>query len=465
MNQTTDQTALRLGFDRGTIVCAGEGRGLDPGTLPGMKWDERVGCFRAPARFWPPIVALLKRCEIPFEDGVSAGAEGLRILGPPDLRPYQAAALDAWRLASRRGVVVLPTGSGKTRVAVAAIAGERCRTLCLVPTRVLLEQWRAVLETELGVEVGCYGDGERTEQPITVATFESAWRHMHTLGNRFELLIADEVHHFGGGGRDEALEMCTASRRLGLTATPPEGVATEGLRALIGPQVFELGIEDLAGSWLAEFELIEMRLGLSDSERHEYERNRKAFRGAYDYFVDLAPGASWEDFARWAARTPEGRAALAGWRRARQVLSMTDEKSEAIGRLLDRHQDGRVLIFTADQRAAYRVTREQLVMPITADIKRKERDRMLAAFREGSIGALVSARVLNEGLDVPAANVGIICGGAQGRREHVQRIGRLLRPAPGKRAVVYELVTRDTVEVGQARRKRHGITTSGTGLL
>jgi superfamily II DNA or RNA helicase len=104
-------------------------------------------------------------------------------------------------------------------------------------------------------------------------------------------------------------------------------------------------------------------------------------------------------------------------------------------------------------------------MPITADVKRRERDAGLAAFRAGRIRALVSARVLNEGFDVPDAEIGIVVGGAQGVREHVQRIGRVLRPAPGKRALVYELVTRDTAEVGAIQRKRRGLRSCGARAL
>jgi superfamily II DNA or RNA helicase len=70
---------------------------------------------------------------------------------------------------------------------------------------------------------------------------------------------------------------------------------------------------------------------------------------------------------------------------------------------------------------------------------------------------LVSARVLNEGIDVPDADVAIIVGGTLGEREHVQRVGRLLRPGVGKRATVYELVTMATSEVRRAFDRRRGL--------
>jgi superfamily II DNA or RNA helicase len=116
-----------------------------------------------------------------------------------------------------------------------------------------------------------------------------------------------------------------------------------------------------------------------------------------------------------------------------------------------------VLVFTSDKAAAYRIAHEHLIMPITADIRRREREEMMAAFREGRIRALVSARVLNEGFDVPAADVGIVVGGGLGEREHTQRVGRLLRPADGKHAVIYELVTRGTIEIPQARKRKRGL--------
>ena len=90
---------------------------------------------------------------------------------------------------------------------------------------------------------------------------------------------------------------------------------------------------------------------------------------------------------------------------------------------------------------------------LTCDVGRKEREAVLGRLREGTIRTIVSSRVLNEGLDVPEAEVAIVTGGTLGDGEHVQRVGRLLRPLAGKRALVYELVTRGTFEEKQAARR------------
>jgi superfamily II DNA or RNA helicase len=95
----------------------------------------------------------------------------------------------------------------------------RLSALCLVPTRVLLDQWLREIGAHYRGPVGCYGDGVRRWAPLTIATFESAYRHM----DRVDLVIVDEVHHFGGGLRDENNSEPRNSART--TAAPP-GVAT-----------------------------------------------------------------------------------------------------------------------------------------------------------------------------------------------------------------------------------------------
>ncbi|MBI4012033.1 MAG: DEAD/DEAH box helicase [Candidatus Rokubacteria bacterium] len=449
---------MHLRFDRGTILLTDPPAGLDLAGAPGTLWDPRVQAHRAPASAYATLTRWLRDRGIQFVDLARVGRGSTEGWGELGLRDYQAAALCAWELAGRRGLIVLPTGSGKTRIALAAMASTRLPALCLVPTRVLLEQWRREIAAVYPHPVGCHGDGHREVTPVTVATYESAYRHMDHLGARFDLLIVDEVHHFGCGFRDEALEMTLAANRLGLTATPPrDATHATRLAEFIGPTVYELAIGDLTGRFLASFDAIVLHLDLTEAERARYGRVSQLFTAAFTAFHRTLPQATWSDFVRGASRTAEGRRALTAWREARQILALTNAKRRALQVLLARHRDARVLVFTADNASAYAIAREHLVMPLTCDIGRPERDDVLSAFRHGRLRTLVSSRVLNEGLDVPDADVAVIVGGALGEREHVQRVGRLLRPSPGKRALVYELVTRHTIEVGQAWRRRQGL--------
>ena len=445
---------MRLTFDRGTLLLEDAPPGVDVADFPGFLWDERVGALRAPARLAYALAAALRRRDVPLTDAPRPRLVPPSGIRPVTLRPYQHAALLAWRRAGRRGVVVLPTGAGKTRVALAALAATRTPCLVLVPTRALLTQWTRALGEIYDGPIGRFGDGERVLAPLTVATFAGAYRHMPVLGDRFGMLVVDEAHHFGTGAFDEALEMSIAPVRLGLTATPPApGPVAARLATLVGPPVFELGVADLAGSYLAPLERITWRLALDEDERREYDALVAVYREAVRVFMGNHLGATWEDFLREAARTDEGRRGVAAWRRAARLLSFPRCKREALALLLARHREQRTLVFVAHNETAYAIAREHLIMPLTSDIGRDERQATLERFRTGELRALVSAQVLNEGVDVPEAEVGIVVAGRMGEREHVQRVGRLLRPAAGKRALLYELVVAQSGEVRQAERR------------
>jgi superfamily II DNA or RNA helicase len=274
--------------------------------------------------------------------------------------------------------------------------------------------------------------------------------------------------------------MSIAPLRLGLTATPPPpGEGADRLATLVGPVVFERTVGDLAGRYLAPLERVTWHLALDPDERREhdalwsvYREARRAFEANHlgaprrgnpervpppsrDGLRLAEPGFvhTWEDFLHDAARTDEGRRGLSAWRRARRILAYPRRKREALALLLGHHRAQRTLIFVADNQTAYAVAREHLVMPLTCDIGRTERVAALERFREGTLRALVSAQVLNEGIDVPDAEVGIVVAGRMGEREHVQRVGRLLRPGAGKRALVYELVIEGSSEHWQAERR------------
>src|SRR5262245_46752876 len=119
---------LRLTFDRGTALIHGGAPDILQ-DLPGVLWDPRVQRWRTPAFRATAVAEALHR----------RGHTVARPLPPPPppmpapaLRAYQAAALAAWHAAGDRGVVVLPTGAGKTRLAIAAIAAAGVASLVLV---------------------------------------------------------------------------------------------------------------------------------------------------------------------------------------------------------------------------------------------------------------------------------------------------------------------------------------------
>jgi superfamily II DNA or RNA helicase len=454
---------IEVRFDRGTLVVDGPPDAIASLESHGLLWDPRVGRFRAPAYRHREIVEALTRQaatmpDMKLEPPRKNDSVDDRNHPAAPLRPYQQDALGAWQIAGQRGVVVLPTGAGKTHVAMGAIARIGGAALVLVPTRVLLEQWARCARDVLGVTAALYGDGEHHVGPLTVCTFESAFRRMDEFGDRFDLLVVDEAHHFGSGARCEALEMCMAHARLGLTATPPTAPETiEVLDRLVGPIVFQLGIHDLAGTHLAPFEHELIRVSLDTDEQVAYAAAHGSFLEAMRLFRRSRPGGTWADFVRAAMQSAAGRQALAGHREARRIVSVARAKLETVRSLLHRHHDERTLAFTADNTAAYALSRELLVPAITCDVVRREREEVLSRFRNGEVRAIVSARVLNEGIDVPEARIGVVLGGSLGPREHVQRVGRLLRPAPGKTAHVYEIVVRGTFEDFDSQRRRRSL--------
>lgn len=446
---------LHLVFDRGTIRLDGGHPHLE--SVPGVLWDDRTGCWRAAAYRHRELARSLDDAEGMVVDGVSRTLRALT--GPwedPPLRGYQAGALGAWEASGRRGVVVLPTGAGKTRVAVAALASCKTGSLVLVPTRALLAQWKRELEHWYGGPVGVIGDGTFRMEGVTVITFESACRHMDRIGSEFELIVVDESHHFASGSRGEALEMSPAPMRLGLTATPPLPGSPEERRLgeLIGPVVCEVSVGELVGTYLSTFQIVRLGVNLDPSEREQYEAWCAPFLELRRDYLRAHREASWETCMRALAKSAEGRDAIAARQRAVALASFPQAKRVLTSSLLERHRGTKTLVFTAFAQDAYAVALENLIPVITAETGRSERAEILLRFGDGRFRAMVSARVLNEGIDVPDASVAILVAGTLGSREHVQRIGRVLRPGPDKRAIIYDLFTHQTLDDWRARARR-----------
>lgn len=449
---------LVVRFTDGTLTL--ENLGEHAALLEGLAVrDPRVGLHRAKAAAYAEILRRLHG-KVEYRDEAKAYAQlELGETAPRPLRAYQQAALDGWLAAQRRGVVVLPTGAGKSYVALRAILACQRSTLVLAPTIDLVQQWAADLGTRLGTAVGQYGGGEKDLRDITVATYDSGVLIMPWHGHRFGLLICDECHHLPAGITSLAAEQCLAPFRLGLTATPERVDGGHArLAELIGPQVHRVEVNELEGNFLASYQVETIEVPLDPDEQAAYAANRAHYLAFVRRSgIDFSQSDGWSRFIAAAGRDPEGRVVLRAYREQRRLARAGRAKLRTTWDLLREHPGERTIIFTDDNHTAYAIGRSFVLPVMTHHTKPAERKHMLAAFRSGEYPVLVTSKVLNEGVDVPEAAIGIIVSGSGSVREHVQRLGRILRPVQGKVAVLYELISAGTAEAYTSERRRRHI--------
>jgi len=449
--------ALRLTYSEGSILIEGLLED-EPHGLAGVRYDPRVKLHRAEAIHYRSIVQKLHGAKTPYIDEAK-GYEGktpwpFQVVR--DAFPHQTEGLDAWWQAGGRGVVVLPTGTGKTHLANLAIHKAGRPSLVVTPTIDLLNQWYDELSMAFGVDVGILGGGYYDIKPLTVTTYDSAYQNVERLGNRFGLLIFDECHHLPSPTVAAAALGSIAPWRLGLTATPERADnAHERLDHLIGPIVYRREITQLRGQYLADYRIESLFVNLTDEERLRYESMRETYRSFLSNAgIDMRNPGGWKQFLFQAHRSAEGRQAFLAFREQRALALAAPAKLSLLARLLERHNGDRVLIFTNDNATVYTIARQFLVPVITHQTKTKERRDVLLKFNSGEYPIVATSHVLNEGVNVPEANVAVILSGSGSVRQHVQRLGRILRKSGDKEATLYEVVTRGTVEEFTSNRRR-----------
>ncbi len=450
------EAAASLSYDRGTLLLEVNAGETPP---PEFVHDERVGLFRAPAdRYRQVFAALHQEHKSDLEDTARDYEEvklGFRAKRSPF--EHQREGLTAWLKAGKRGMVVLPTGSGKTFVAEMAMANARRSTLIVVPTLDLMNQWYVRLLAAFRLdEVGLVGGGYYDIRPVTVTTYDSFSIHAERLGNRFGLLVFDECHHLPSASYSQASSCYIAPFRLGLTATPErDGELLDEYESLIGPVVYRRHIKEFAGDQLANYDTRRVLVELSDDERQAYETARGVYLGFIRYNkIPMGAPDGWTRFIQMSARSRMGRQAMLAYREQRQIALACEAKLELLEILLSRHANDRTLVFTNDNDTVYRIAQDFLIPAITHQTRIKERKEILDGVRAGRYRAVVTSRVLNEGVDIPTANVAIVLSGTGSVREHVQRLGRILRRAEGKQALLYEVLTENTMETRVSDRRR-----------
>jgi superfamily II DNA or RNA helicase len=399
-----------------------------------------------------------------------------------ELYRWQLDALVHWLRCGRRGVVEAVTGSGKTDVAIAAAVDALRRgrfVLVLVPSRVLMEQWHGRLTRALPeARIGRLGDSGR-DQPagcdVLVATRHSAAAYRPDPGPGGGLLIADECHGLGGKTLRRAL-LPQYEERLGLTATleRSDDAVTDLLLPYFGGICYRYGFEQgIADGVCARPRVAFVGVPLSDAERADYvaiEARLVSARAHLRQIRDM-PLTPFGDFMAAVAHLADrdagadGRAArdyLDAFSKRRLIVGQSIGKYELLGRLAPAIKTAEgALVFTETVRAANhainRLDPHVAVDVITGSTARTRRREILDDLRDRKLDVVAAPRVLDEGIDVPDANLGVVMSASRTRRQMIQRMGRILRrKRAGFAATFVIMFAQDTLEDPANRIERDG---------
>jgi len=386
---------------------------------------------------------------------------------------WQFEALTSWLRCGRRGIVEAVTGAGKTNVALAAAADAHRRglfVLVVVPSRVLMNQWTFHLAQALpGCQIGRLGDtySDRVADCDVLVTT----RHSASTGHPVPpteaggLIIADECHGFGGKTLRQSL-IHDYQERLGLTATleRSDQAVENTLLPYFGGVCYRYGFGPaIADGVCAQPRVAFVAVPLASEERIEYDaiemslvQARQALRaipdmpqGSFSAFLIAVSHLAEHDAG------PNGKAAvtyLEAFSKRREIVATSRTKYEVLSRFapLIRQAAGSLLFTQTVKAANHAINRLDPLLDIeiiTGETSRGGRERILHELRVGTIDAVAAPRVLDEGIDVPNANLGIVISASRTRRQMIQRMGRILRRKPlgsGARFVI--LFASDTLE-------------------
>lgn len=469
-----------LTYDNGSIVIRG---GISH--IPFASFDPRTNSLRAQALYYQNILDYLVQSEIEYDDshvldlipspnitldqnnigGNSVNSENNPNNNPHNpisLRDYQQKALDMWIKAGKRGCIVLPTGSGKTVIGVKALELINSASLVIVPTIDLMDQWTSVLSKYFNnIKIGNLGGGLDDIQAITVCTYDSAYIRAANIGNKFALVIFDEVHHLAAPGYRSIAEQFASPFRLGLTATieREDNLHKDFPRLVGGGIVFEAHASDLAkNKHLSSFEIERRYVDMLPEEVEEYKKNFAIYQTSLMKMgLKMNYSDSFRKLIMISGRSSIARQAVLARNKAMDIALNSKSKIEELREILSEYKGRKTIIFTQHNKLVYSISDQFLIPFVTYKSTKAERQDALQGFKDGKYTALVTSKVLDEGVDVPDAEIGVILSGTGSSREFIQRLGRLLRPKPfsNGKAKLIEIVSSGTREMGtSAKRKR-----------
>lgn len=451
-------TKIILYYDKGSIVISGINQ------IPYSVIDPRTNQLRALALHYQDIITYLQNSGIQYEDNVMEliPIQNLRIENINlSLRAYQKKAIENWVKAGKKGCIILPTGSGKTIIAIKLIEIINSSTLIVVPTLDLMEQWTKFLSKYFQkIEIGNIGGGIFNITGITVSTYDSAYIRSSFIGNKFAFVIFDELHHLAAPGYRTIAEQFTSPYRLGLTATyEREDNLHLDFPRLVGGIVYQSSVNELArDKHLASFIVEKRYVKLLPEEEIEYQKNYDQYLSYLHKLGIKYDQIGFQKLIMISGKNQYARNALLARNKALDIALNSQSKIVELRKILSENPDRKTIIFTQHNKLVYLISNNFLIPFITHKSSKQEREDALNGFRDGRYRVLVTSKVLDEGIDVPDAELGIIVSGTGSKREFIQRLGRLLRTKPNfTNAKLIEIISSGTSEINTSVRRKQAL--------
>lgn len=444
-----------LEYQKGTIVV----KGLD--SLPFTTPDSRTNYLYSNGINYKKITEYLNGKNIKYDDRV------LDLLPLGDLpkikvklRDYQLEAIENWCL-EKMGSIVLPTGAGKTIIGLKIIEIVNSPTLIIVPTLDLIKQWTKILSRNFDIEIGNIGGGIENIQPITVSTYDSAYIKADWIGNKFLLIVFDEVHHLPAPSYRLIAETFVAPYRLGLTATiEREDHLEQDFPYLIGKSAFQITAKKLAeNKYLANYTIERKKTFMSSEEYTKYKESMTIYYTCLKKIgLKMNSNNAFKRLIMMSTNNTMARRALVARNNAIDIALNSRSKINEIRKILGENKDIKTIIFTQHNKLVYEISNDFLIPFITHKSSKEEREDVLTGFKDGRYKAIVTSKVLDEGIDVPDAQLGILVSGTGSSREFIQRLGRLLRPKnDNNEARLIEIISSGTSETVTSERRHRNI--------
>jgi len=313
-----------------------------------------------------------------------------------DLREYQVTTVDK-AIEATRGIIKMPTGSGKTRTAASLIDRLQCSTLYIVHTKDLMYQTQKYL-SEYFENVGILGDGKSDIQTITVALIQSLWAQKNSLKdylNSVGMIIIDEYHHATASTWYKVIMACDAYYRFGMTGTIVQIDKGENMlyRAVTGRIVVEVGNEELIKKgFLVRPKIIVHKIHQSIDATDYAELYKLAIVESSVRNLQIA-----------------------------NLAKAESKKGKSVLILVNRIEHGKTF---------NKVLPKSVFMNGSADSD--DRKQALEDFRTGKTKILIGTSIFDEGIDLVNLDVVILAGGGESSTKTLQRIGRAMRPSKGK---------------------------------